>query len=334
MGNGMNKILEGLYVGNYRDSRDSVQLTKNKITHIISIHDNAKPLHADKKYLCITASDSAEQDLSQYFTECIQFIHTARLNKGAVLVHCLAGVSRSVTITVAYVMSVTELGWRDALNVVRVSRTCASPNFGFQRQLHEFQFNKVSQERERLVAEFGESSFDDKEDCQRLLEMSKAALHAATRLNSQRDHQQAGLPCDQSQGATQTSDSSPYDQSQGATQCSSASSPVLSNHSKAYKSSTDCADMVAALNADLAEEEMSKNRNKRVEEEVKDNTEEVKEESKVKTCKGEAVCSHGGSDDPPSSNISMSPSSGKKSVSSDSSRTRLTTEEHTGFKKS
>ena len=51
----------------------------------------------------------------------------------------LAGVSRSSTIVVAYVMSVTGLDYRSSLDAVRAARGCASPNFGFQRQLLAFQ---------------------------------------------------------------------------------------------------------------------------------------------------------------------------------------------------
>lgn len=50
-----------------------------------------------------------------------------------------------MTIAVVYVMSVTELSWREALTVVQASRTCASINAGFQRQLHEYQFKKVAE---------------------------------------------------------------------------------------------------------------------------------------------------------------------------------------------
>jgi len=41
----------------------------------------------DKVYLCVTASDSPGQDLSQYFSQCNDFIHRARLDGGSVLVH-------------------------------------------------------------------------------------------------------------------------------------------------------------------------------------------------------------------------------------------------------
>ena len=56
-----------------------------------------------------------------------------------VLFCSLAGVSRSVTVTAAYIMTVTNLGWRDTLNAIRGARNCANPNFGFQKQLQEYE---------------------------------------------------------------------------------------------------------------------------------------------------------------------------------------------------
>jgi hypothetical protein len=57
----------------------------------------------------------------------------------------LAGVSRSVTVAVAYIMTVTDLSWREALNAVRGARKCANPNFGFQRQLQAFEFRGLKE---------------------------------------------------------------------------------------------------------------------------------------------------------------------------------------------
>ncbi|XP_058796394.1 dual specificity protein phosphatase 15-like isoform X2 [Phymastichus coffea] len=143
MGNGMNKVLPGLYVGNYRDSKDAAQLERFEITHILAIHDAARRLHSDKHYLCILAADSPDQNLSQYFPICNDFIHSARLRGGNVLIHCLAGMSRSVTLAVAYIMSTTDLSWKDALKVVRVGRAVANPNVGFQQQLEDFESTRL-----------------------------------------------------------------------------------------------------------------------------------------------------------------------------------------------
>ena len=38
------QILSGLYIGNFRDSKDLKQLDLHKITHIRSIHDDARKL--------------------------------------------------------------------------------------------------------------------------------------------------------------------------------------------------------------------------------------------------------------------------------------------------
>ncbi|XP_039313913.1 dual specificity protein phosphatase 22-B isoform X2 [Solenopsis invicta] len=154
MGNGMNKVLPGLYVGNYQDSKDADQLERFEITHILAIHDTARRLHSDKHYLCILAADSPDQNLSQYFSVCNDFIHAARLRGGNVLIHCLAGMSRSVTVAVAYIMSTTNLSWKEALKVVRVGRSIANPNVGFQQQLKDFESSRLQDERNRLKERF------------------------------------------------------------------------------------------------------------------------------------------------------------------------------------
>lgn len=40
------QVLPGLYVGNYRDSKDAAQLERFEITHILAIHDAARRLHS------------------------------------------------------------------------------------------------------------------------------------------------------------------------------------------------------------------------------------------------------------------------------------------------
>ncbi|MXQ91854.1 hypothetical protein E5288_WYG019576 [Bos mutus] len=127
------------------DARDAEQLSKNKVTHILSVHDSARPMLEGVKYLCIPAADSPSQNLTRHFKESIKFIHECRLQGEGCLVHCLAGVSRSVTLVVAYIMTVTDFGWEDALHTVRAGRSCANPNLGFQRQLQEFEELQVHQ---------------------------------------------------------------------------------------------------------------------------------------------------------------------------------------------
>ena len=55
----------------------------------------------------------------------------------------LAGVSRSVSLVIAYVMSVTTYSWRSSFNIVHAAHRAASPNFNFQRQLLRFQYEQL-----------------------------------------------------------------------------------------------------------------------------------------------------------------------------------------------
>ena len=36
-------------------------------------------------------------------------------------------------------MTVTNFGWRDTIQAIRGARNCANPNFGFQRQLQDYE---------------------------------------------------------------------------------------------------------------------------------------------------------------------------------------------------
>ncbi|EHH19801.1 hypothetical protein EGK_02530, partial [Macaca mulatta] len=131
-------VLPGLYLGNFIDAKDLDQLGRNKITHIISIHESPQPLLQDITYLRIPVADTPEVPIKKHFKECINFIHCCRLNGGNCLVHCFAGISRSTTIVTAYVMTVTGLGWRDVLEAIKATRPIANPNPGFRQQLEEF----------------------------------------------------------------------------------------------------------------------------------------------------------------------------------------------------
>lgn len=69
------------------------------------------------------------------------------------LVHCLAGVSRSVTVTLAYIMFARALSLNDAFSLVRARKPDVSPNFHFMEQLHSFerQLNLDATHRAKLL---------------------------------------------------------------------------------------------------------------------------------------------------------------------------------------
>ena len=58
----------------------------------------------DFETLLIGASDLKSYDLSQHFDEVTDFIDKGKEEGAGVFVHCMAGVSRSVTVSVAFLM--------------------------------------------------------------------------------------------------------------------------------------------------------------------------------------------------------------------------------------
>jgi len=53
----------------------------------------------------------------------------------------LAGMSRSVTIAAAYIMSATNIKLKHVLRLLKACRSIASPNEGFNKQLQYFECN-------------------------------------------------------------------------------------------------------------------------------------------------------------------------------------------------
>jgi len=91
-----------------------------------------KKIEANKAILC---PDVANYDMTQHFDEAITFIEE-QLNAGRnVLVHCHAGVSRSATIMIAYLMTKNQWGYKEALAYLRTKRKWVRPNPGFEKQL-------------------------------------------------------------------------------------------------------------------------------------------------------------------------------------------------------
>lgn len=61
-----------------------------------------------------------------------------RLQDGVVLVHCNAGVSRSSSIVMAYLMWREGLLFDEAYRQVKLARPSSRPNSGFYRQLQNY----------------------------------------------------------------------------------------------------------------------------------------------------------------------------------------------------
>jgi len=67
------------------------------------------------------------------------FLDSIKQANGKVLVHCRAGISRSATICMAYLMATKRLKMEEAYEYVKSRRRIISPNFNFMGQLLNFE---------------------------------------------------------------------------------------------------------------------------------------------------------------------------------------------------
>lgn len=131
-------IEKNLYLGSLSAAKDLKTLNDYKISHIITIDTCPLPRHIlELKHLTVKfvqLSDFPKEDLLSHFDACIEFIEDG-LSKGAVLVHCYFGVSRSASVVIAYMMKKYQLSYQQAFQKVKSKRSIVYPNKGFVSQL-------------------------------------------------------------------------------------------------------------------------------------------------------------------------------------------------------
>ena len=83
--------------------------------------------------------DEPGAKLSVYFKETGEFIRGAIEGGGQVLVHCFAGVSRSASVVIAYLMRYHNMTYSQACAHVQDRRPWINPNPGFVNQLKRYE---------------------------------------------------------------------------------------------------------------------------------------------------------------------------------------------------
>jgi len=67
------------------------------------------------------------------------FIDNAVLSNKNILVHCMAGISRSVSMVIYYLMKKHHINYENAITIVKDRRPIANPNNSFKLQLQKYQ---------------------------------------------------------------------------------------------------------------------------------------------------------------------------------------------------
>jgi protein-tyrosine phosphatase len=156
------QILDFLYLGSEESSISDSQCSERKIRYILNItlecRNYFEHLQNEKgevviHYLKGGFVDHPTEDMLSFFPKGIAFIEYAREQGCSVLVHCAAGVSRSATMVIAYVMFYCGYNRQKAFRFVHESRPKIEMlNFGEQLKSWE--------ERLRTLGRYESKHFD------------------------------------------------------------------------------------------------------------------------------------------------------------------------------
>lgn len=134
----INEVVDNLFIGSYYDAIDILSLKVLGIKHIINL---SQIPFSDKLYFDvyeINIPDSEDINISKYFHKCNNFIVNALIKKEKILCYCFAGMSRSATIILAFLIKKRRMTFEDAYSFLLQKRSIISPNEGFIKQLKKY----------------------------------------------------------------------------------------------------------------------------------------------------------------------------------------------------
>jgi len=151
-------VIDNIYLGGYRSAEDLDLLRSFNITHVVVCGEGLEcPFRGEGiKYLVFEIFDHELESITPCFAPTHEFILSAKttsgsttdidsnkinqpLAEGAVLIHCYAGVSRSATVVISYLMKYHGMTCDVAKSYLKSKRRCICPNEGFMRQLYEYE---------------------------------------------------------------------------------------------------------------------------------------------------------------------------------------------------
>nr|XP_002742360.2 PREDICTED: dual specificity protein phosphatase 1-B-like [Saccoglossus kowalevskii] len=134
------EILPFIYLGSSYHSSRKDMLDALGITSLLNVSTTCPNYFPDDyTYKRIPVDDNSSANISAWFLYATDFIDSVKVSDGRVLVHCQAGISRSATICLAYLMRALHYRLDEAFEFVKSRRRLISPNFNFMSQLLKFE---------------------------------------------------------------------------------------------------------------------------------------------------------------------------------------------------
>ena len=136
----MSEIIKNkLYLGDMFDANNETFIKNKNISCIICVAEKLKINNTDSniKVYKYELSDDYNCNISLYFDEICDIINIENI----VLVNCVAGISRSSTIIIAYIMKYYKLDLKNTFIGVRNERNRICPNKNFMKCLLDYELS-------------------------------------------------------------------------------------------------------------------------------------------------------------------------------------------------
>mmetsp|Transcript_77628 Transcript_77628/g.222416 ORF Transcript_77628/g.222416 Transcript_77628/m.222416 type:complete len:388 (-) Transcript_77628:234-1397(-) len=144
--NNCDQILPNLYLGGVAAATDTAQLVTQGIRAVCccvrELEFPTSEFNAELEYYRVDVEDISREPIEYFFPEATEFIHGWISREQPVLVHCRAGVSRSASVVIAYLIAYQGYSLHDAFFLTRSHRSIVTPNIGFMEKLGEFEESK------------------------------------------------------------------------------------------------------------------------------------------------------------------------------------------------
>lgn len=132
----MSHIIDGLFLGSVDDAL-AVANGLAHVDHVLTVAAELSEMRLpdDVDHFVIPLHDTPDQNLIPYLPAALNYIHAALIAGETILVHCHAGVSRSASIVIAYLVRDVGFTYPQAKAFVKNARPIIRPNIGFEQQL-------------------------------------------------------------------------------------------------------------------------------------------------------------------------------------------------------
>lgn len=140
-------IVDGIYLGCMHDALDEQKLASLNIRLVVSIMNGREIRRVCRKiasipsitHVAFVAEDTIDTNILDKMLETLFVVDSFRRKHpdAGIIIHCKAGISRSASLMISYLMLRYNVPLVDAYKYVKSNRSIVEPNAGFMKQLSE-----------------------------------------------------------------------------------------------------------------------------------------------------------------------------------------------------